>query len=76
MVNVRGVETSYVNSNIKLEISKKSTIVTTIINFAESFFAFLIATFIIITASFTFPLYLQPICMIVMFGFGIYLYFE
>ena len=57
-----------------VEIEEKSDIFSTIFNFVESFFAFGIATVIIISAGYKLPFYLIGVSYILIGVFGYYVY--
>ena len=58
------------DSNALSEIKQTTNIGIQIFNFVESFFAFGIATVIIMTAGYKFPVYLIGICYLTMGIFG------
>ena len=70
--NIHGVETGFMDSNALIEIKQTTNIGIQIFNFVESFFAFGIATVIIMTAGYKFPFYLIGVCYLTMGIFGYY----
>lgn len=74
--NVRGVETSFVHDDIKIEIKEKKNFISKVINYLEAFVAFIIATAVICVGSQAFPFYLSPLIVFVLGGFATYLWFN
>ncbi len=72
--NIRGVETDYTHSMAKLEIKENVDYVTKVFRYFEGFIAFGIATTIIVAASYAFPVYLIPLCIVIMAVFCYYVW--
>ena len=73
-LNVRGIETPYQLAAMKSKLSQKENLGQKIFNFAESFFAFLLAVVIVSTAAYNFSVFIIPAAYLAIGVFSYYIW--
>ena len=74
VANIRGYETSFIDQNARIVILEEKSVFERIFAFIESFFAYVIATMIVISAANGFPTYLKPISLLLIALFLFYVW--